>query len=169
MRSTVFHRRVTPLALLLALSSGGPEVELPRTLAGDLYIVRGADPVDPQAKVDLLWSVGGHLGVASAFDSDDAAFLIGGHGRVHILPWLGAEARLDFQTPQTYDSGDVDVDVFAIQVSALFYVPVDWPVKPYGIAGVGIYIVDVSYSGALGYKKDTSDVEVGFHIGGGTE
>jgi opacity protein-like surface antigen len=157
---------MTMIALLLALSAG--DFDLPRTLASDTEFALEA-PAPPAQKVDPAWSVGGHLGVASSFDSDDAAFLIGGHARVRLLPWLGAEASLDFQTPQAYESGDIDVTVFAIQVSALFYLPVDWPVKPYGVAGFGLYIVDVGYSGALGYKKDTTDVEVGFHVGVGAE
>ena len=154
---------MTALALLLALSAG--DLDLPRDLASDREFALEA----PAQKADLVWSVGGHLGVASSFDSDDPAFLIGGHGRVRILPWLGAEASLDFQTPQSYESGDLDVTVFGIQVSALFYIPVDWPVKPYGVAGFGLYIVDVGYSGLLAAKKDRTDVESGFHIGLGAE
>lgn len=154
------------LALLLALSTG--DLDLPRDLASERDFALEAVEARAQ-KPDLAWSVGGHLGVASSFDSDNAAFLIGGHARVRILPWLGAEGALDFQTPQSYESGDIDVTVFGIQVSALFYLPVDWPVKPYGVAGFGLYIVDVSYGGALAAKKDTTDVEFGFHIGVGAE
>ena len=153
------------LACLVALSAG--DLDLPRDLADDREPAIAAP--DPAQKADLSWSVGGHLGVASSFDSDDAAFLIGGHGRVRILPWLGAEGAVDFQTSQSYEGGDVDVTVFAIQASALFYLPVDWPVKPYGVAGVGLYIVDVTFSGALAARKDTTDLEFGFHIGAGAE
>lgn len=156
------------LTLVLALAAGGSD--LPRDLADFREFTPDPAILEPQAaKPELSWSAGGHLGVASSFDSDDAAFVIGGHGRVHILPWLGAEAALDFQSPQTYESGDIDVLIVAFQFSALFYPPVDWPVKPYGVAGFGFYIVDVAYSGALAAKKDKTDVELGFHIGAGAE
>ena len=44
----------------------------------------------------LVWSVGGHLGLASSFDSDDVAFDIGAQARLmYLLPWLSIEGSID--------------------------------------------------------------------------
>lgn len=165
------------LTLVLALAAG--EIDLPRGLEFDRELAPAPEAaealplwsLEPQAaaKPLLAWTVGPRIGVAAAFDSDDAAFLLGAQGRLQILPWLGVEASIDFQTEQAYESGDIDVFVFPIQFSALFYPPVDWIVRPYGVAGLGFYYTDVEYSGALAAKSDKSGFEVGIHLGFGGE
>ena len=164
--------------LILALALDGND--LPRTLASDADLAsataEGAlpawgllEPTASKAAPLLTWTLGPRIGVADAFDSDDAAFLLGAQVRVRILDWLGAEGSIDFQTEQSYEDGDLDVFIFPIQFSALFYPPVDWIVKPYGVAGVGFYYYDVEFSGALAAKKDKSDFKPGFHFGFGAE
>jgi opacity protein-like surface antigen len=160
---------MTTLALLIALTAG--DLDLPPTLASEPDFTLSSENLEGRAAKahDVTWTVGGHLGVASSFDSDDAGLLIGGQGRVRILPWLGAEVSLDFQTSQSYESGDIHVWMFDIQFSALFYAPVDWPVKPYGVAAIGFYYEDISYSGALSYQSNKTAFEPGFHFGFGAE
>ena len=157
------------IVLFVALSAG--DLDLPRTLASDPDFSLGLESFEGQgAKAhDVTWTVGGHLGAASSFDSDDAGFLIGGQGRVRFLPWLGAEGSLDLQTSQAYEGGDIHVWMFDVQISALFYAPVDWPVKPYGVAGIGLYYENIGYSGALAFQSNKTAFEPGFHFGFGAE
>lgn len=170
------------LSFVLALAA--VDVDLPRVLGDDprarpavdlredLPAWSVADPQQAAARAPqgLMWTIGGRLGVASSFDSDDAAFDIGAQARlVGLLPWLSIEGSLDLQTKQSYESGDIDVLIVPLQFTALFYPPVDWPVRPYGLAGVGLYYEDITFSGALGYKKDRTAVEPGFHIGFGAD
>jgi opacity protein-like surface antigen len=155
---------------LLLFALGGED--LPRTLASEVPHVRWSlDPeaAAPKAAPLLTWTLGARIGVASAYDSDDEAFDIGAQLRVRILDWLGAEASIDVQSKQSYEHNDIDVFILPIQFSALFYPPLDWVVKPYGVAGVGFYYYDVTYSGALAAKKDKSDFRPGFHLGFGIE
>lgn len=169
---------MSTLSLILALALGGND--LPRILASDADAPAAwraeealpawglLEPAAPQVG-PLTWTLGPRLGVASSFDSDDAAFLLGAQLRVRILEWLGAEASMDFQTEQSYEHNDIDVFIFPIQFSALFYPPLDWIVKPYGVAGIGFYYYDVEFSGALSGKSDKSSFKPGVHFGFGAE
>jgi opacity protein-like surface antigen len=126
---------------------------------------------NPREPLQLEWSFGAHLGIASAFDSDDVVFDFGLHARVRLLSWLGAEAAVDFHTPENYEGGDIRVFEVPIQLVALFYVPVpqEWKVKPYGAAGVGLYIADITYHGSLGYRSSQTALEPGLLVGFGAE
>jgi opacity protein-like surface antigen len=145
------------LALIFALSTG--DVDLPLTLA--------AEP--PARKNDYDLTLGPRIGVAKIYDSDDASFVAGAQARARIYPWLAAEASIDLQTQQTYENGDIDVQIFPFQLSGLFYPQVDWPVKPYGLVGVDLAIVDVHYKGAFSNKSDKTVIEPGAHFGFGAD
>jgi opacity protein-like surface antigen len=151
-------------ALTLALTLGPADLvedRLPICLAETL--------AEPAAKADPEWWVGAHLGVAGAYDAEDPTFLIGVNGRVHILPWLGAEASLDFQLKQSFEHNQIHVFQVPFEFSALFYPPVgDSPIRPYGMAGIGFTITDVSYSGSLS-RSDTTDPNLLFYLGFGAE
>jgi len=154
------------LALALALALGPADVEearLPRSLA-DSFVEPAA-----AAKGDLSFWVGAHLGVTGAYDSEDPNFLIGVSGRLHILPWLGAEATLDFNTRQSYEHNQIHVVQVPFEFVGLLYPPVEWPVRPYGLAGIGFTISDTSYTGALRGNKDSTDLRRMFLIGFGAE
>ncbi len=103
------------------------------------------------------------------YDADSASFLIGGSGRVHILPWLGAEASIDLAFGGDFENNDVSVFLVPFEFAALFYPPVEWPVRPYGTAGIGFTIIDVHYSGALSGVSDHTDLRPLFFIGFGAE
>ena len=100
------------LALALALLSAlGPEdLDLPRSLSVEL---------PPPKEQFSIW-IGGHLGVAGAYDADNPAFAIGANVRTQFLPWLGADGSIDFQTKQEVD-GPVKI----------FQVPFMMLIKPF--------------------------------------
>jgi hypothetical protein len=126
---------------------------------------------NPREPVQLEWSFGAHLGLASAFDSDDVVLDFGLHARVRMLSWLGAEAAVDFHSSENFEGGDIRVFEVPIQLAAIFYVPVpqEWKVRPYGVAGVGLYIADITYHGTLGYRSNQTVLEPGFLVGLGAE
>ena len=104
------------------------ETSLPRSLAEDYSV-----PPLAAEKADLQWSVGGRMAITVFTGAGGGAgFLIGGQGRVHILPWLGAEASLDIIIP--FSGGTL----VPLEVSALFYPPVEGAFHPYGQAGFGL-------------------------------
>jgi hypothetical protein len=151
-------------AVALALALGPADLEtdrLPACLAETLP--------EPAAKADPEWWIGAHLGVAGAYDAADPTFLMGVNGRVHILPWLGAEASLDFQLKQNFEHDQIHLFQVPFEFSGLFYPPLgDSPVRPYGLAGFGFTITDVSYSGSLS-RGDTTDPNLLFFLGFGVE
>src|SRR5262245_5536753 len=115
------------LALFL-LPAGGPnDTDLPRTLSVDESRFRVAEP-PPREHFDI-W-VGAHLGVAAAYDAENPAFLFGLNGRGQILPWLGADLSVDFQTKQEVPNGNKIFQV-PFMITALFYPPLDLVVRVY--------------------------------------
>src|SRR5262249_55046180 len=104
------------LAVALALGPGDPEADgLPLRLADVLV-----EPA-PLAKDEISMWLGGHIGVAGAYDGDDPCFTAGVNFRVHILPWLGAEATLDFETNQGVEHSSARIFQVPFMFSALFY------------------------------------------------
>jgi len=150
------------LALALALAMGpvdAAEDRIPRSLA-DTFV----EPAAP--KEEMSFMVGGHLGVAGAYDGDDPCFVIGGVFRVaNILPWLSAEGSIDFQTKQGVDDGAAKIFQVPFMFAALLYPPLDIPVHPYGIVGFGFTITDVSGPGV----KDDTDPNMLVFIGFGAD
>jgi len=149
------------LALALALALGPTDLEdrLPRSLS-ESYV---APPADEKQEV---W-VGGHLGVAGAYDGDSPCFTIGFEGRMQILPWLGVSATIDFQTKQEIeDAPGADFFQVPFMFSALFYPPIDLgKLRLYGLAGVGFTITDVSGPSV----HDNTDLNLLFILGFGAE
>jgi len=154
------------LALGLAASAGPNDTDLPRSLSVDEtpYLV-----AVPAAKDELSWWVGGHLGFTDAYDAADLNFVIGGGVRAKILPWLGAEATIDFNTRQSFEDGQIHVVQVPIEIAALIYLPLELPVQPYGIVGLGFTFSNTTYSGALGGLNDNMEVNPLFLLGFGVE
>lgn len=152
------------LALSLAAAGGPGDLDLPRTLGADesTYFA----PAPAAAHEDLAFFAGLHLGVGGAYDADHPCFIIGANGRAHILPWLGADVSIDFQTKQKVDNS---ASIFQVpfMFTGLFYPPLgDLPIRPYGQFGIGFSITDVTVPGP---GADTSDAELLFHLGFGVE
>ena len=151
------------IALALALSlaaAGGPDgTDLPRSLGIDEspYLVA------PAAKDELSWWIGGHLGIAGAYDADNPCLVLGVNGRAHVLEWLGFDATIDVQTKQKVEDR---VSIFQVpfEAAALFYPPLELPVRPYGIFGVGFTITDVTLPG-----NDKTDRNLLWFLGFGAE
>lgn len=149
------------LALALALAIGPADLEdaLPRSLAESIV----APP--PKEQYDV-W-LGGHLGVAGAYDGDGPCFVIGFEGRLQILPWLAAGASIDFQTKQEVDDAP-GADFFQVpfMFAGHFYPPVDLgQLRPYGLLGFGFTITDVSGPSV----RDDTDLNLLFFLGFGAE
>jgi opacity protein-like surface antigen len=138
-----------------------PAEVLPR----ELSLAEQAEPAKEQK--GLVWSIGGHLGVAVPFDGG-GAFLIGFVARVDITPWLTIEGDADYHR-DSWQGGDVTATIIPIQLSALYRFQVDWPVKPYALAGFGLYYTDVHFKGSLQDLSDRHELHIGFHFGGGVE
>lgn len=156
------------LTLALCIAAAGPdETDLPLTLNADETRFEIPEPL--AAKAEPEWWIGLHMGLASAYDSSNIAFLLGASGRVHILPWLGAEASIDFQTKQSFEHHQIHVFQVPFEFAALFYPPVEGQIRPYGTAGFGFTISDVTYSGALAGNSDTTDLHALFFLGFGVE
>jgi opacity protein-like surface antigen len=150
------------LALALALALGPADLEdgrLPLSLA-DSYVERAA------AKDEVSMSVGGHLGVAGAYDGDDPCFVIGATFRAQFLSWLGAEASLDFQTRQGVERSPASISQIPFMFAGLVYPPIDLgPLRPYGMFGFGWSITSIS---GPGVDSDTS-ANLLFFLGFGAE
>jgi opacity protein-like surface antigen len=148
------------LALALAMGPTDPEdTRLPLSLA-EAY----AEPA--AAKDEFSMSVGGHLGIAGAYDGNDPSFVIGGNFRVHILEWLGAEATIDFQTNEGVEHTSAHISQIPFEFAALFYPPIDLgQIRPYGIFGFGWTITSISGAGV----KDDTSANLLFFLGFGAE
>jgi opacity protein-like surface antigen len=98
-------------------------------------------------------------------DADHPCFLFGGTARAGIFEWLGADLSIDFQTKQRVDDA---VSVFQVpfMFTALFYPPLELPVRPYGQIGFGFTITDVTVPGP---GTDDTDLNALFHFGFGAE
>ena len=154
-------------ALGLAAASGPGDSDLPRSLGADetSFLV---GPAAAKADEVTLW-VGGHLGVTGAYDAEDPNFVIGANFRAKILPWLGAEGTLDFNTRQNYEHNQIHVVQIPFEFAALFYAPLELPVAPYALAGFGFTISDTSYTGGLGGTHDETELNRLFFLGLGVE
>lgn len=159
------------IALALAGAFGpGPDPDKPVFTLYDDSPPPFAEPIPPPPAQDTGpmggWWIGGHLGYAEGFDADEGGFIIGGQGRVGLLPWLGAELSIDLHNEE-YESGDIEVLQIAHQVSVLFYPTGEWKIRPYGLAGLGLYYTRTDFSGSLSSRDDDTDFSLGFHLGGG--
>ena len=151
------------LALSVATAAGPHDLDLPRTMSLDEFSSAATEPAPAAAPKDFALFANLHIGIAGAYDADNPAFVFGGGARAHILPWLGAEATMDFQTKQKVQD---QVSIFQVpfEFAALFYPPIELPFRPYGLAGIGFTITDVTIPG-----NDKSDLNLLFFIGFGAE
>jgi len=152
---------VIALALALALGPGDPEDRLPLSLS-ESYVQAAAAP----ARLNEVL-VGGHLGLVDAHDGENPSFVVGFEWRIHILPWLWAGGSLDFQTKQKVDEVS-GTDYFQIPLmwSVMLSPPIDLgPFRPFGLAGLGLTVTDVSDV----IDRDNLDVNFLYFVGVGAE
>jgi opacity protein-like surface antigen len=154
-------------ALVLALGlvlgpEGFEEDRLPRSLSESFY-----PPVTAPAEEGHAVLVGIHLGAARAAEGGNAALIAGFEWRIHILPWLGAGGTADYMSKEQADTL-LGADVLQVPFtwSILLYPPLDLgPFRPYGQAGFGFTITDVSGIHSL----NTTDVNLLYTLGFGVE
>ncbi len=149
------------LALVLLLATGPGDFEedrLPRSLSESL---------DLPAEAGHAVLVGVHFGSADAVDGKSPSFLAGFEWRIHILPWLAAGGGIDYQTKEEMDNGSgAHYMQIPLMWSVLLYPPLDLgPFRPYGLAGTGFTITDISGSP----DRDTTDVNLLYFVGLGVE
>lgn len=154
-------------ALSLIAADGPDELGLPRSLSVDES--RFLPPEPAAAWQEAAWWLGPHLGVAGAYDLSNPGLLIGGTARAHILPWLGAEVSIDFQTSQAFESNQIHVFQVPFEFSVIFYVPIESPFRPYAAFGAGFSFMHVSYSGGLAGSVAHTNLEALCFIGFGAE
>jgi hypothetical protein len=155
------------LALGLALGPGDFEEDrLPRSLSESTALAAEAS-ADEQTSV---W-VGLHLGAAHALDGVHPGVLVGFEWRIHILPWLGASGGVDFLSKEEIDtpSGGHFFQV-PFTWSVLLSPPIDLgPFRPYGVAGGGATITDVSGPSKLNTNEHSTDLNLLYYVGLGVE
>lgn len=151
------------MAIMALGMTGGEDTELPRTLWTEV------EPAPaPRADSMMTWTIGPRVGYADSSDADRGTWTAGAQARLYIFPWLAAEASIEFHQSR-YQDGDEIVTTFPIQLSGIVYLPVDWAIRPYAVAGFGFYHTQVHFRGSLSSQSDEHDVSVGGHIGTGLE
>src|SRR5262245_5693871 len=139
------------------LSSFTPEPEpfgLPLTLA--------AEEKTPGFS---LGAVGGFL---KAKGADRGTWFAGANARLRLIEILAAEASITFHQSR-YESGDVIVTQYPVQLTAMLYIIPVGPIRPYILGGVGWYYTRIDYKGALNANPDQTEHFFGVHLGGGAE
>jgi opacity protein-like surface antigen len=119
---------------------------------------------------------GFHLGYSKDKDAASGNTLIGAHGELRIIPWLGVQGSADYRQVQTFDvstpsgSGELNVRSVPLTVSGRFYVPL-LNVSPFALVGAGWYHLIYDYSPSLEQQGavDASQNTFGWHVGAGVD
>jgi opacity protein-like surface antigen len=176
-------------SILIAAVTGPVSEDLPRTLADDYpysdsatdeelpSVAEAADPepqyVPPPSKrpknsSGVQFSIGAAGGYLKAHGADRGTWLAGVQARLHFLQFFAAEASVTFHQDR-YQSGDVHVTQYPIQVSGLIYPIPNGVVSPYIVGGVGWYYSRITYSGGLSGFSDQREHTFGTHGGIGLD
>ena len=153
-------------ALGLAASAGPDDTALPKSLSVDETPFLAPAPV--QKDEFQLW-VGGHLGFTDAYDAEDLNFVFGASVRMKFNSWLGAEGTLDINMRQSFEDGQIHVSQYPLEFGVLLYPPLELPVRPYGIAGLGFSFTNTTFTGNLRGLNDTTEMNPLFFLGFGVE
>jgi hypothetical protein len=169
---------IAAASLLLAMA--GPETPtLPRSLA-DEYVFEAAES-EPQAppppaafrgrnqpSPGMHFSLGPVGGYFKPHGADHGSWFVGVQARLHLLQFFAVELSATWNETE-YQSGDVDVTQYPVQVSGLIYPFPSWVFSPYLVAGGGWYYSKVDYSGAQAATPDSTDRTFGAHGGIGAD
>ncbi len=154
------------LALGLAASAGPDDTDLPRSLSVDETPFLAPAPV--QKDEFQLWT-GGHLGFTDAYDAEELNFVFGANVRMKFNSWLALDGTLDINMRQSFEDGQIHVSQYPVEIGALLYLPLELPVRPYGIAGLGFAFTRTTFTGNLGGLNDTTELNALFFLGFGAE
>jgi opacity protein-like surface antigen len=121
-------------------------------------------------------NVGGHVGYSKMKDAEGGAVLVGGHGELRLIRWLGVQGAVDYRHVSSFDiatpngQGELSVREIPITVTGRVYMPIS-KVSPFAAAGAGWYHLIYDYSNnveAMG-ADDKSTNTFGWHVGAGLE
>jgi opacity protein-like surface antigen len=154
------------LALGLAASAGPDDTDLPRSLSVDETPFLAPAPV--QKDEYQMW-VGGHLGITDAYDAEDINFVFGANLRIKLMSWLAVEGTFDINMRQSFEDGQIHVSQYPFEFGALFYLPLELPVRPYGTAGIGFTFSNTTFNGNLRGLNDTTELNALAFLGFGVE
>jgi len=145
---------------------------LAAAVAGALAFTAG---VAPRAEA-IGGNVGGHIGYSKDKGAEGGAVLVGGHGELRLIKWLGVQGAVDYRHLSSFDiatptgQGELTVRQIPVTVTGRVYVPIS-KVSPFAAAGAGWYHLIYDYSNnveAMG-AEDKSTNTFGWHVGAGLE
>jgi len=122
----------------------------------------------PGADDPLGFGLGPRAGFYKLKDADEGNWLGGVQARLRFLPFLAAEASIDYRQDD-FNDGTVRIKSYPVMVSGLLYFWRNSALEPYLLAGLGWHHVNVEYRGALSGTPDDHSDEVGAQLGGGID
>lgn len=174
------NRILTAAAIFLVAGGAATaqESSLGSVLAADLQ--RNAElelpafesPTDPSlmraATSPLL--VGVHVGFQKMADADDANQFVGIHTGFALGEEFSLEVALQYHTSTEFASGDAEITMTPLLITARYHLRVNIPsATTYLAGGVGFYPTQIEYSGLLAAASDDNTSEFGFHLGAGIQ
>jgi len=157
------------LIAVLALSLGDPDTTLPRSLS-ESFSTEATEPAEPAAAAERTgsWAVAPRVGYVLTPDADHGTWTAGVQFRHYAWDLLAFEASVDIHKDR-YEDGDQVTSMIPVELSALIFPFKNLPIRPYGLAGIGVYILDTRYSGSLSSNSDSTRAYFGVHVGFGVE
>ncbi len=157
--------------LCAALPLRADDSDLPRSLADEEVeqappppaAFRGRNPPSQP-----MFSIGPEVGYMKAKGADRGTWLVGGQARFHFTPVLAAEAAMTYHDNR-FQGGDVHVQQYPVQLSALLYPLPNAQFSPYLVGGGGWYYSRIRYGGSLSGLSNQTDHQFGWHAGAGLE
>lgn len=114
------------------------------------------------------FSLGAAVGFLDSRGADRGTWFAGVQGRLHFLKYFAAEGAITFHEDR-YESGDVHVTQYPVQVSGMIYPFPEGEFRPYALAGVGWYYTRITYTGTFTGITNQTDHTFGEHAGAGLE
>ncbi len=142
-------------------------------LVGAITFAASAQTAADRATIRNTIGVGPRLGYYKAQDADAGNYYGGLQARLKLGAIVGVEGSVEYRAGQEYGFSDYTVTTSFVPVTAslLIFAPLSESLAPYGVAGLGAYYTNYSYSEAaeaLGFK-DSSEFNLGYHLGFGLE
>lgn len=126
--------------------------------------------VAQQYLIEDASGIGPKLGFYKAPDAEDGTMFIGLQSRTKGK-YFGGEFSLEYRGEQSYSTtgGDLTIRQIPVTGSLMLFLPLSENLSPYGLAGLGAYYTIYDYDGGFVNPGDDAEVEVGYHLGFGTD
>ena len=124
-----------------------------------------APQVEPTDKIFLLSPAWGYVGNR---DAEEGAWSLNLVARARLTPQWSLEAGVSWYYHE-YRGDDLRLTRVPVQISALYFPFRPDVLRPYLLAGAGVYPLWVSYKDSLDALDDDSDTLFGAHAGLGAE